>query len=77
MSTLESGKITVDKINPSSARVNIAKRGRKRQRLPRGIILELHKDGLGSKAIATQLKTKQGIVISYKTIQRVLSGERR
>jgi len=76
MSTLKSKNIEVDKINPSVARVNTVKRGRKRQRLPEDIILELHKDGLGSKAIATQLKREEGVVVSYKTVQRVLSGQR-
>jgi hypothetical protein len=35
----------------------------------------MHEEGLEAKAIATQLK-KQGIDVSYKTIQRVLSGRR-
>lgn len=39
--------------------------------------MHLHQLGKGSKAIASQLKREQSIVVSYKTIQRILSGERK
>jgi len=32
---------------------------------------------MGSKAIAAKLKAEQHIGVSYKTIQRLLSGERK
>ena len=72
MSTLENKKITVDIIRP-----RISKRGPRKMELPNYEIKQLHEDGMGAKAIATQLKREHGIEVSYKTIQRVLSGERR
>lgn len=71
MSTLNPPSVTVDKFRP---------RGRpktyKKHSLPDDKIRQLHKEGMGTKAIATYLKTELGIDVSYKTIQRVLSGER-
>ncbi len=71
MSTLNSPSLTVDNFRP---------RGRpktyKKFPLPDHKIKQLHKEGMGAKAIATQLKREQGIDVSYKTIQRVLSGQR-
>jgi len=63
MSTLESKK-------------DDGKRGRKKLTLPVETILEMSKQGLGSKAIATLLRTEQGVDVSYKTIQRTLADER-
>jgi len=72
MSTLNSPSPKVDIFRP---------RGRpktyKKCVLPDDKIKQLHEDGMGAKAIATRLKTEEGIDVSYKTIQRVLSGERR
>jgi len=72
MSTLNDETPKVDKIIP---------RGRpgsyKKFPLPNDIIRQLNRDGIGSKAIATHLKGELGIDVSYKTIQRVLSGERK
>ena len=70
MTTLNDKKSEVDKIRPS-----VGKRGRKRGDLPEELIRKLHKDGLGSNAIATVLK-RRCIEVSYKTIQRVLSRKR-
>ncbi|MFC2122092.1 hypothetical protein ACFLRP_00195 [Bacteroidota bacterium] len=47
----------------------------KKRALPEDLIERLNKHGLGSKAIATKLKAR-GIVVSYKTIQRLLNGQR-
>lgn len=71
LSTLEQGKITVDNFRPRGRPKTYKKRS-----LPGDKIKQLHKEGMGAKAIATQLKREQGMVVSYKTIQRVLSGER-
>ena len=77
MSTLN-GKISeVDIIQPSVAKVTPQKRGPKHKPLPQEMIVQWKADGLGSKAIATRLKTEHGIDVSYKTIQRVLLGERK
>jgi hypothetical protein len=72
MSTLKDEKITVDIIRP-----RIGKRGPRKMELPDDKIKQLHEDGMEAKAIATQLKREHGIEVSYKTIQRLLSGERR
>jgi hypothetical protein len=71
MSTLDEKPITVDNFRP---------RGRpkhyKKRELPIELIEQLHSKDIGSKAITTLLKREQGIEVSYKTIQRILSGER-
>jgi hypothetical protein len=72
MSTLNSTSPTVD---------NFRWMGRpkvyKKRLLPEDKINQLNKEGIGAKAIATYLKTEADIFVSYKTVQRVLSGERR
>lgn len=72
-------KMKMSTLNPTSATVNnLGVRGRpttyKKRELPEELIKQLS-EGMGSKTIASKLK-KQGIVVSYKTIQRILSGER-
>jgi len=71
MSTLNSPSVTVDNFRP---------RGRPRTynklSLPDDKIKQMYEGGRGAKAIATKLKTEEGIDVSYKTIQRVLSGQR-
>ena len=69
-------------LNQTSAKVdNFNPRGRpkvyKKRSLPEDKIKHLHQQGMGAKAIASQLKRECGIIVSYKTIQRVLSGERK
>lgn len=70
MSTLNSPSLTV---------ANFRLRGRpttyKKQKLPEELIKQLGREGMGSKVIASKLK-KQGIDVSYRTVHRVLSGER-
>lgn len=74
MSTVKGQKTTVDINHPSVAQVRpAAVRGPKRRDLPEDLIRQLAGQGMGSKAIAARLKT-EGIVISYKTIQRRLQG---
>lgn len=62
----------------AAERQEIKKRGPKHKVLPVDLIKQLHAegDGLGAKAIASKLKAEQGIEVSYKTIQRVLSSQR-
>lgn len=73
MSTSNENIVTVD---------NFVPRGRpktyKKRELPEELIKQLHNndEGLGSKAIASKLKAEQGIDVSYKTIQRILAGQR-
>jgi len=75
MSTLDSLKNTVDIIQPSVTIRAIVKRGPKHRQLPEDLIRELASEGMGSKAIALRLRT-EGVTVSYKTIQRLLSGQR-
>jgi len=52
------------------------KRGPKHQKLPEGLIRQLAAEELSSRVIAERLQREHGITVSYKTIQRVLSGKR-
>ncbi|MFC1906958.1 hypothetical protein ACFLW8_02620 [Chloroflexota bacterium] len=47
----------------------------KKRALPEDLIKQWASEGEGSKAIVTRLKS-QGIAVSYKTIQRLLNGQR-
>ena len=53
------------------------KRGPKHKALPRELIEKWAGEDMGSKAIASKLNSKLGVRVSYKTIQRLLSGERK
>ena len=75
-STLKEEKSKVDTIQPPTLLRPQAKRGPKHRVLPEDLIRSLAADGMGSKAIVSKLKAEQGIVVSYKTIQRLLSGGR-
>jgi hypothetical protein len=78
MSTLKRDKSEVDIIQPQGRELaHNKKRGPKHRELPGEFIMQLHEDGLGAKAIASRLKAEQGIWVSYKTIQRLLAGERK
>lgn len=79
-STLESSKIEADKTQPSVAvetpsKHSGSKRGRKPKELPEDLIARLAGKGMGSKAIASQLKAHHNITVSYKTVQRILAGQ--
>ena len=76
MSTLASQKSEVDIIHPSPVSRASSKRGPKHKALPQELIKQWAGKGMGSKAIASKLKNEPGIKVSYKTIQRLLSGER-
>ncbi len=77
MSTSNDKKTIVDIFPPLIAIGAITIRGPKQRLLPEYLIRQLAADGMGSKAIAPKLKVDYGIAVSYKTIQRVLSGERK
>jgi hypothetical protein len=77
MSTLEGKKFEVDIIHPPGATRAVVKRGPKHRQLPEDLIRQLASEGMGSKVIAARLKAEHGIIVSYKTIQRILSGERK
>ena len=69
MSTVKARKSTVDIITP---RTRNTRRGPKLRELPEDKIHEMAAAGLGAKAIAKEL----GGVTSYRTILRVLAGQR-
>jgi len=77
MSPLESKKIAVDIIYPLDATRARVKRGPKHRALPEDLIRQLAGEGMGSKAIVARLKVEHGVKVSYRTIQRILSGERK
>jgi hypothetical protein len=77
MSTVEGKKFEVDIIQPSVAIRAVVKRGPKHRQLPEDLIRQLASEGMGSKVIAARLKAEYGVIVSYKTIQRILSGERK
>jgi hypothetical protein len=75
MSPMAVKKTEVDIIHPADAIRTLRKRGPKPKYLPEKLITQLAGNGMGSKAIAARLKD-EGIKVSYKTIQRFLSGKR-
>jgi hypothetical protein len=75
MSPMAVKKSEVDIIHPADALRKLRKRGPKPKDLPEKLITQWANNGMGSKAIAARLKD-EGIEVSYKTIQRLLSGKR-
>ncbi len=74
MSTVNGKKSEVDIIQPPVGKVTRGKRGPKQKPLPQELIEQWAGEGMGSKAIASKLNSELGIKVSYKTIQRLLSG---
>jgi hypothetical protein len=75
MSTPKTPKTKGDKTTPLA--MVKRRRGPKYKVLPVEKIKRLAKEeGMGSKRIAAQLEKEHGITISYKTIQRILNGQR-
>ena len=77
MSTSAEKKIEVDIIPPGVFTRTLSKRGPKEKPLPLGLIRQWVAEGMGSKRIASRLSAEHGITVSYKTIQRLLSGKRK
>jgi len=63
---------TQAKMSTSNGRPKI----NKKRALPEELIKQLAGEGLGCKKIAARLQVECDIQVSYKTIQRILSGER-
>ena len=72
MTTVKHKIFEVEIIRPPA---NLKRRGPKHRDLPEELIRELADQGNRSKAIASILKDK-GVTVSYKTIQRILNGQR-
>jgi len=75
MSTVNGKKSEVDIIQPPVSKVTHEKRGPKQKALPQELIKQWVGEGMGSKAIASRLKSELGIKVSYKTVQRALSNK--
>ena len=52
-------------------------RGRRKKELPMNYISQLINAGMGCKKIARKLKDERGVDCSYRTIARVVKGERK
>jgi hypothetical protein len=77
MATVESPKIKVAIITPRDATRTIIKRGPKhRADLPVEFILKWAGEGMGSKKITAKLKAEYDITVGFRTIARILSGQR-
>lgn len=76
MATVESRKNEVAIIPPPVGPRPVIRRGPKHKALPVGVIRKLAGQGMGSKKIAARLKDEYGIKVSFRTVARVLSGER-
>ncbi len=80
LSTVNGNNSEVDKIKSRMAKTprrNKAEtRGRKQIELPLDYVERLAKEGMGSKRITAQLKVEHDIYCSYRTVARVLKGER-
>lgn len=74
MSTVKAKKTGVDMIAPAA--MTKGKRGPKYRSLPEDLIEQLAGEGMSNKAISAKLKGEFGIEVSYKTIQRLLAGQR-
>jgi len=74
MSTVNGKKSEVDIIQPPVGKVTCGKRGPKQKALPQELIKQWADEGMGSKAIASRLKSEFGMKVSYKTVQRALSS---
>lgn len=69
-------KVKVGHNSPATSKAAPKKRGPKCKSFPEGLIIGWASEGLSNRAIATILKVEYDIVISYKTIQRILKGQR-
>ena len=63
-------------IKPSVGKVTREKRGPKQKPLPVELIIKWAGEGMGSQAITTRLKNELGIDIGFRTVARVIKGER-
>ncbi len=59
-----------------SQKKELEKRGPKHRAIPHELVKQWASGGMGSKAITSRLKNELDITVSYKTVQRILSGQR-
>jgi len=76
MATLESQKYKVAIIPPPARVTTVGKRGPKHKALPVELIMQWAREGMGSKRIASRLKAEHSIIVGFRTIARIISGQR-
>jgi len=74
--TVKSKNATVALILPAVGKVTREKRGPKHRDLPEDLIRQWAGQDMGSKAITSRLKTELGIVIGFRTVAKIIKGER-
>ena len=76
MATVNDKKTEVAIIPPQTSEVTRGRRGPKQKDLPVDVITRLANEGMGYKRIAARLKVEYGIDIGFRTVARVVKGER-
>jgi len=76
MATVNDKKSEVAIIHSPTFEVANNRRGPKHRDLPLDIIEKWQGEGLGSKRIASRLKEEYGVEVGFRTIARILSGQR-
>ena len=77
MATVEDEKSKVAMITPSVAPTKASKRGPKPKALPVELITQWASEGIGYKRIAARLKVECDIEVGFRTVARVVKGERK
>ena len=76
MATVKDKKTEVAIITPVTPIRPSGKRGPKHKALPIKLIAQWASEGMGYKRIATRLKDEHGIEVGFRTVARVVKGER-
>ena len=76
MATVKDKKSEVAIIQPTVATGTLPKRGPKQKVLPIDLIMQWTSEGMGYKRISARLKVEHGIEVGFRTIARVVKGER-
>jgi hypothetical protein len=77
MATVKDKKSKVAIIHPTDATRTLPKRGPKHKALPVELITQWASEGMGYKRIAARLKVEHGIEVGFRTVARVVKGERK
>jgi hypothetical protein len=76
MATVKGKKTEVAIIHPAVSARPTTKRGPKHRDLPVDLIMQWAGEGMGSKKITAKLKAEYDITVGFRTIARILSGQR-
>lgn len=77
MATVKDKKTEVATFNPADAIRTLPKRGPKHKVLPVELITQWASEGMGYKRISAKLKVEHGIEVGFRTVARVVKGERK